>query len=81
MSQAPFNELINVLTNVRGSTLGQLIYEVHHDVRELLIWSAQGSSICDAIGTIYPDEIADHLQSETTEKYSIFKPWFTLTFY
>ena len=54
------------MTNVRGRTLGQLIYEVHHDVRELLIRSAEGSSIGDAIGMIYLDEIADYLESETT---------------
>ena len=72
MSRAPFNELINVLTNVRGRTLGQLIYEVDHDVRELLIQSAQGSSIGDAIGMIYPDEIADHLENETMAKISNF---------
>ena len=70
MSQAPFNELVNVLTNVRGRTLGQLIYEVDHDIRELLIQSAQGSSIGDTTGTIYPDEIADHLESETMAKIS-----------
>ena len=51
MSRAPFNELVNVLINVWGRTLGPLIYEVDHDVRELLIQSAQGSSIGDAIGT------------------------------
>ena len=60
MSGAPFNALVNVLTNVRGRTLGQLIYEVHHDVRELLIQSAQGNSIGDTIGMIYADEIPDY---------------------
>ena len=54
-----------MLTNVWGRTLGQLIYEVDHDVRELLIQSAESSSIGDAILTIYAHEIADHLESET----------------
>ena len=72
MSRAPFNELVNVLTNVRGTTLGQLIYEVDYNVRELLIQSAEGSSVCDAIGKIYPDEVADYLENETTEKISNF---------
>ena len=66
MSGAPFNALVNVLTNVWGRTLGQLIYEVHHDVRELWIQSAQGNSIGDNIGMIYADEMPDHLQNETT---------------
>ena len=70
MSGALFNALVNVLTNVRGRTLGQLIFEVHHDVREMLIQSAAGNSVADTIGMIYAHEIPDILENETTAEIS-----------